>query len=192
MTKEIFKGSAMLNPVPAVLITSIDSESKVNVFTVGWIGVACTHPPMISVAIRKERLSYDNIKASGEFVVNLPTKDMVKIVDYAGVRSGRTVDKIKHFDLELEEAVSISVPSIKTCPVALECKVAQIIELGSHDLFIAEILKTKVEDNLIDENGKIHFDKANLITYCHGEYFGISSKPIGTFGYSVAKKKKKK
>ncbi|ADL51888.1 flavin reductase family protein [Clostridium cellulovorans] len=192
MAKKVFKGSAMLNPVPSVLITSKDADDKVNVFTVGWIGIACTHPPMISVAIRPERLSYENIKDTKQFVVNLPTKDMVKIVDYCGVRSGRKIDKIKHFNLELEEGISIAVPSLKKAPVALECEVKNIIPLGSHDLFLAEIKTAKVEEDLIDDNGKIHFEKANLISYSHGEYYGLNSKAIGSFGFSVTKKAKRK
>lgn len=188
MTKRIFKGSAMFNPVPVVLITSLNEDKSVNVFTVGWIGTACTRPPMISVAIRPERLSYKNIKNLGEFVVNLPTKDLCKKVDYCGVKSGLSHDKIKEMAFTLEKSNSISTPSIKECPVNLECKVKEIIPLGSHDLFIAEVLSVKVEENLIDAAGKIHFEKANLITYSHGEYFPLPSKSIGTFGYSVKKR----
>lgn len=192
MAKKVFKGSAMLNPVPSVLITSKDNDDKINVFTVGWIGIACTHPPIISVAIRPERLSYENIKVTGQFVVNLPTKDMVKVVDFCGVRSGRKVDKIKHFSLELEEGINITTPSLKKAPIALECEVNSIIPLGSHDLFLAEIKTVKVEEDLIDNEGKIHFEQADLITYSHGEYYGLNSKTLGSFGFSVAKKAKKK
>lgn len=191
MSKEIFKGSVMLNPVPSVLITSVNKNNVPNVFTVGWIGIACTHPPMITVAIRKERLSHENISSNNEFVVNLPSRDMVKIVDFCGCRSGKNIDKIKHFNLELEDGAEVKVPSIKKCPIVLECKVKSITELGTHDLFLAEIVKTKVEKELIDEKGKIHFQKANLISYSHGEYFGLNSKSLGTFGFSVAKKKKR-
>lgn len=191
MSKEIFKGSVMLNPVPSVLITSVSKDGTPNVFTVGWIGVACTQPPMITVAIRKERLSHVNISDTKEFVVNLPSKDMVKIVDFCGCRSGKNTDKIKHFNLELEDGIEVAVPSIKKCPVALECKVKSITELGTHDLFLAEVVKNKVEKHLIDEKGKIHFQKADLISYSHGEYFGLNSKPLGKFGFSVAKKKKR-
>lgn len=192
MSKKSFKGSAMLNPVPSVLITSKNKEEKVNVFTVGWIGVACTHPPMISVAIRPERLSYKYIKENGEFVVNLPSRDLVKAVDFCGVKSGTTVDKIKEMNFTLEDSDNISVPYIDECPITLECKVKNIIPLGSHDLFLAEILSVHVEKDLIDEKGKIHYEKANLICYSHGEYFGVSSKALGNFGFSIRKKKKKK
>ena len=192
MSKKTFKGSNMLNPVPAVLITSKNKEEKVNVFTVGWIGTACTRPPMISVAIRPERLSYEYIKENGEFVVNLPSKNMVREVDLCGVKSGRTLDKIKELNLSLGESENISVPYLDDCPVALECRVKNIIPLGSHDLFLAEVLSVHVEESLIDEKGKIHFEKANLICYSHGEYFGLSKDALGSFGFSVRKKKKKR
>lgn len=190
MTKVSFKGSAMLNPVPSVLITSKSKDEKVNVFTVGWIGTACTKPPMITVAIRPERLSYEYIKDTQEFVVNLPSKDLVAIVDFCGVKSGKNIDKIKYCNLELENSEKVNVPSIQQCPVTMECKVKNITPLGSHDLFLAEVLAIHVEDNLIDGNGKIHLEKANLICYSHGEYFSVLSKPLGKFGYSVQKKKK--
>ncbi|QGU95312.1 flavin reductase family protein [Clostridium bovifaecis] len=192
MKKKTFKGSAMLNPVPAVLITSKNNEGKVNVFTVGWIGTACTRPPIISVAIRPERLSYEYIKESSEFVVNLPSKNLVKAVDFCGVKSGRTLDKVKELKFNLAESEDISVPYIDDCPITLECKVKDIISLGSHDLFLGEVLSVHVEESLIDEKGKIHYDKANLICYSHGEYFGLSKDALGSFGYSVRKKKSPK
>ena len=188
MTKELFKGSIMFGPVPAVLVTTIDKEGKVNVFTVGWTGVACSHPPLVTIAVRKERLSYENITATGEFVINLTTREMVKMTDFCGCRSGRKVDKIKHFGLELEPGIDIAVPSLKKSPVALECKVRSVTELGSHDLFVAEIVRNKVEKSLIDKNGTIQLGQAGLLAYCHGEYFSLSRHPLGTFGYSVASK----
>lgn len=192
MSKKIFKGSAILNPVPAVMITSKNCEGKVNVFTVGWIGTACTRPPMITVAIRPERLSYDYIKETEEFVVNLPAASMTKIVDYVGVVSGKKEDKIEKLSLELEESSNVQVPSLAGCPVNIECKLKSITPLGSHDLFLAEVVSISVDENIIDDKGKIHLEKANLITYSHGEYFQLNNKPLGKFGYSVAKKKKKK
>lgn len=192
MSKISFKGSSMLNPVPSVLITSKNTDGKVNVFTVGWIGTACTKPPMITVAIRPERLSYEYIKNTGEFVVNLPPKELVRIVDFCGVRSGKNIDKISHCNLTLEDSKKVDVPSIKQCPVTMECKVKNITPLGSHDLFLAEVLSINVEDSLIDEHGKIHLEKANLICYSHGEYFSLLPKPLGKFGYSVQKKKNNK
>ncbi|MBK5240432.1 flavin reductase family protein [Clostridium sp.] len=191
MTKTIFKGSAMLNPVPVVLITSKNKEGKINVFTVAWIGMACTKPPMITVAIKPERLSYEYIKESGDFVVNLPNSKMVREVDYCGVRSGKQIDKISEMNFTTEDSKDVSAPLIPQCPVSLECVVKSITPLGTHDLFLAEIVNTHVDNNLIDTNGKIHFELADLITYSHGEYFSVNSKPLGKFGYSVQKKNKK-
>lgn len=188
MTKELFKGSILFGPVPAVLVTTIDKEGKANVFTVGWTGVACTHPPLVTIAVRKERLSHENISATGEFVINLTTREMVKMTDFCGCRSGRKVDKIKHFGIELEPGTDVAVPSLKKSPVVLECKVRSVTELGSHDLFVAEIVRNKVEKSLIDQNGTIQMGQAELLAYCHGEYFSLSRHPIGTFGYSVARK----
>lgn len=192
MSKITFKGSAILNPVPAVMITSQNKEGKVNVFTVGWIGTACTRPPMITVAIRPERLSYEYIKDTEEFVVNLPTSAMTKVVDYVGVVSGKREDKIEKLKLQLEESEKVAVPSLKDCPVNIECKLKSITPLGSHDLFLAEVVSISVDENIIDDKGKIHLEKANLIAYSHGEYFSLNNKPLGKFGYSIAKKKKKK
>jgi flavin reductase (DIM6/NTAB) family NADH-FMN oxidoreductase RutF len=191
MKKTIFKGSAMLNPVPVVLITSKNKEGKINVFTVGWIGTACTKPPMITVAIRPERLSYEYIKESGDFVVNLPNSRMVREVDYCGVRSGKQIDKIKEMNFTTENSKDVIAPLIAECSIALECKVKSITPLGTHDLFLAEVVNTHVDNNLIDTNGKIHFEKADLITYSHGEYFSVNSKALGKFGYSVQKKSNK-
>lgn len=189
MGKRIFKGSAILNPVPAVLITSKSKEGRVNVFTVGWIGTACTHPPMITVSIRPERLSYKYIKESGEFVVNLPASSMTRIVDYCGVVSGCKEDKIDKLKLKLTDSQKVSVPSLESCPVNIECKVKSITPLGSHDLFLAEVVSVSVDEDIIDSKDKIHLEKANLIAYSHGKYFELNNKALGKFGYSVKKKK---
>ena len=190
MIKTIFKGSAMLNPVPVVLITSKNKEGSINVFTVAWIGMACTKPPMITVAIRPERLSYDYIKESGDFVVNLPNSTLVRKVDYCGVRSGKQIDKIHEMNFIVDNSKDVTAPILSECPISLECKVKSITPLGTHDLFLAEIVNTHVDNNLIDTAGKIHFENADLITYSHGEYFSVNSKPLGKFGYSVQKKNK--
>ncbi|MEG0153464.1 MAG: flavin reductase family protein, partial [Cellulosilyticaceae bacterium] len=152
------------------------------------IGTACTKPPMITVAIRPERLSYDYIKDGNSFVVNLASTNLVKAVDYCGVRSGRTTDKFKDMNLTLSEAKEINCGIIDQCPVAFECVVKSITPLGTHDLFLAEVVSCHVDDNLIDKGSKIHFEKADLLTYSHGEYFSVNPTPIGKFGYSVAKK----
>ncbi|HEX9025820.1 MAG TPA: flavin reductase family protein [Clostridium sp.] len=192
MDKMDFKGSVILNPVPVVLITSKNSDGKTNVFTVGWTGTINTKPPMLYISIRPERLSYEYIKESMEFVVNLPSSDLVKKVDYCGVRSGKKNDKITEMGFTLKESTNVSVPYIDECPVNIECKVKNIIPLGTHDMFIAEVVASHVNEDLLDEKGKIHFENANMMSYCHGEYFPLSKKPIGSFGFSVMKKKTKK
>ncbi len=186
-----FKGSVILNPVPVVLITSKNKEGKDNVFTVGWIGTVCTKPPMLSISIRPERLSYEYIKETMEFTVNLPARNMTKQVDFCGVRSGRDIDKIKEMGFTMKEGEKVNSPYIDECPVSIECQVKQIIPLGTHDMFIAEVVSSHVNENLMDEKGKIHFEWADLITYCHGEYFSMSKYPLGSFGYSVMKEKTK-
>lgn len=188
MSKNYFKGSVVLNPVPVVMVTSRNSEGKDNVFTVAWTGTVCTKPPMLSISIRPERLSYDYIKESMEFTINLPTRRLTRETDFCGVRSGRVVDKISEMKFTMKEGKEVNSPYIDECPVNIECKVKSIIPLGTHDLFIAEVLCSHIDEKLIDENGKIHFEWANLITYSHGEYFPVPKTPIGSFGYSVAKK----
>ncbi|KEI15625.1 flavin reductase [Clostridium novyi B str. ATCC 27606] len=191
MNKLNFKGSVMLNPTPVVLVTSKNKSNNINVFTVGWVSTVCTKEPIIAMGIRPERLSYQYIKESKECVINLPTRDMVKVVDYCGVVSGKKQNKIEHFNLKLDEGVSISTPSLQSSPIALECKVESITPLGTHDLFLLKVLNVKIDENLLDSNNKICFNKANLICYNHGEYYGLTSKPLGSFGYSVKKKPKR-
>ena len=189
MKKREFKGSVLLNPVPVVMITCRNKEGKENVFTVAWTGTICTKPPMLSISVRPERLSYEYIKETMEFTVNMPHKKQTRETDFCGVRSGRQLDKIKECGFTMVEGKDINVPFIKECPVNIECKVKQIIPLGTHDIFLAEVVGSHVNENLMDENDKIHLEWANLISYSHGEYFPISNEPIGKFGYSVAKKK---
>lgn len=189
MKKREFKGSVLLNPVPVVMITCRNKEGKENVFTVAWTGTICTKPPMLSISIRPERLSYEYIKETMEFTVNMPHRKQTKETDFCGVRSGRQLDKIKECGFTMVEGKDVNVPFIKECPVNIECKVKQIIPLGTHDIFLAEVVGSHVNEDLMDENDKIHLEWANLISYSHGEYFPISNEPIGKFGYSVAKKK---
>lgn len=187
MKKETFKGSVVLNPVPVVLVTSRNKEGKENVFTVAWTGTICTKPPMLSISIRPERLSYEYIKETMEFTVNLPSTFQVRETDYCGVKSGKTVDKIKEMNFTMKQGAHIDVPYIDQCPINIECKVKQIIPLGTHDVFLAEVVGSHIDSSIIDDNGKIHFEWANLINYCHGEYFPMTKKAIGQFGFSVAK-----
>lgn len=184
------KGSVILNPVPVVMVTSRGKDGKDNVFTVGWVGTVCTKPPMLSISVRPERLSHKYISETMEFTVNMPTSKLTKAVDYVGVRSGKTVDKIKEMNFTMKEGTNVSSPYIDECPVSIECKVKTVLQLGTHDCFIAEVVGSHVNKNLFDEKGKIHLEKADLISYCHGEYFKMDTNPLGYFGYSVAKKKK--
>lgn len=184
------KGSVILNPVPVVMVTSRGKDGKDNVFTVGWVGTVCTKPPMLSISVRPERLSHKYISETMEFTVNMPTSKLTKVVDYVGVRSGKTVDKIKEMNFTMKEGTNVSSPYIDECPVSIECKVKTVLQLGTHDCFIAEVVGSHVNKNLFDEKGKIHLEKADLISYCHGEYFKMDTNPLGSFGYSVAKKKK--
>ena len=192
MNKIEMKGSVILNPVPVVLITSKNKEGKTNVFTVGWTGTINTKPPMLYISIRPERLSYEYIKDTMEFVVNMPGSNLVKAVDYCGVRSVKKNYKIKEMGFTLKDSTNICVPYIEECPVNIECKVKNIIPLGTHDMFIAEVVSSHVNEELFDENGKIHFENANMMAYCHGEYFPLQKHPVGSFGFSVMKKKTKK
>lgn len=191
MNKKVdLKGSVILNPVPVVMVTSRGKDGKDNVFTVGWVGTVCTKPPMLSISVRPERLSHKYISETMEFTVNMPTSKLTKAVDYVGVRSGKTVDKIKEMNFTMKEGTNVSSPYIDECPVSIECKVKTVLQLGTHDCFIAEVVGSHVNKNLLDEKGKIHLEKADLISYCHGEYFKMDTNPLGSFGYSVAKKKK--
>lgn len=192
MNKVDFKGSVVLNPVPVVLISCKNNEGLENVFTVAWTGTVNTKPPMLSISVRPERLSYEYIKESGSFVVNIPSTNMVKAVDYCGVRTGRKNDKVKEMGFTMVDCTEVNSSYINECPISIECKVNRIIPLGTHDLIIADVMCSHINEDLLDEKGKIHFENANLITYCHGEYFPMNKKALGSFGYSVMKKNTKK
>ena len=142
---------------------------------------------MLSISVRPERLSYEYIKETMEFTVNLPSSDMTRAVDYCGVRPGRKFDKIKEMNFTMVEGTNVDVPYINECPISIECKVKSIIPLGTHDLFIAEVVGSYVDKDLMDEKEKIHLEEADLITYYHGEYFKMDTEALGKFGYSVAK-----
>ncbi|MBC3889791.1 flavin reductase family protein [Acetobacterium paludosum] len=190
MSKIKWPGSALLAPVPPVLVTCGEDET-INVLTVGWVGVLNTKPPMTYISLRPSRLSHEIISETREFTINLSTVDLVKAVDFCGVRSGRDVNKIELMGLELNPGDSVKSPMLADSPLSMECRVKEIISLGTHDLFISEILAVHVQETLIDTNGKLHLDKAELLAYVHGEYFGLGTK-YGTFGYTVRKKKKKR
>jgi len=190
MSKQIWKPGALLSPVPPALVTCGTVDAP-NVLTVGWTGILSTHPAMTYVSIRPERHSYPLIKEGGCFVINLPTRKLARAVDFCGVRSGRDVDKFATCHLTAAAASTVSAPIIAECPVSLECRVREVIELGSHHMFLAEITAVQVDDSILDENGRLCLDKANLMAYAHGEYFALGEK-LGTFGWSVKKKKKPK
>lgn len=191
MSREYWKPSNMLYPIPAVLVSCADEEGNANVMTAAWAGTICSDPVMVSVSIRKERYSHDIIARTGEFVISLTNRKLAKAADYVGVRSGRQIDKFSlDGDLKLTKLPSkhIKAPGIAESPVCLECRVKQIIPLGSHDMFIAEVLSTDIDDAYLDENGRFDLGEADLIAYSHGEYFALGEK-LGKFGYSVRKKK---
>ena len=187
MAKQIWKPSTLLNPVPVVLVTCADEKGNKNVFTVAWAGTVSSKPPMVSISVRRSRYSYGIIKDSGEFVINLTTSKLARVTDYCGVKCGKDVDKFKEMNLELGKATKVLAPIIKSSPVNLECKVSKVLELGSHDMFIAEVVACQVDDSLVDSEGKLNLDKADLICYSHGEYWSLD-KSLGYFGYSVTKK----
>ena len=191
MGKQSWRGGNMLYPVPAVMVSCARPGEKPNIITVAWAGTVCSAPAMLSISVRKERYSYDILKETGEFVVNLVTKDLVFATDYCGVKSGRDTDKFKEMKLTPLPSQHISAPGIAESPLNLECRVKQVVELGSHDMFIAEILGVTVDDRYMDEKGTFHLNDAKLVSYSHGTYFELGEK-IGTFGYSVRKDSKMK
>lgn len=188
MKREYWKPSNMLYPVPAVLISCMDENEKMNIMTAAWAGTVCSDPVMVSVSIRPERYSHSIITRTGEFVMNLTTKDLAFATDYAGVRSGRNEDKMKTLHLDPSPSRFIRTPGIAQSPVCLECKVKDILHLGSHDMFLAEVVSTDVDPRYMDETGRFDLDRSDLIAYSHGEYFSLGDL-LGTFGYSVRKKK---
>ena len=187
MGKQHWKAGNMLNPVPAVMVSVSDGNGKNNIITVAWAGTICTNPPMLSISVRPERYSYEMIKSTKEFVVNLTTKDLVRACDYCGVTSGRDVDKFEKMKLTPIKLPNVSVPGIKESPVNIECRVKKIEELGSHTMFIADVVGVTVDDEYMDENGKFNINDTGLVMYSHGEYFVMGEK-LGKFGYSIKKK----
>jgi len=187
--KERWKGGNLIYPLPALMVSCGNETDGFNIITVSWGGTVCTNPPMCSISIRPERHSYEIIKKSGEFVVNLSTVRLAKATDWCGVKSGREVDKFKAMNLTPMRASEVSAPLIMESPVNLECKTTQIIPLGSHDLFLAEIVAVNVNTDLIDpKTEKLLLFKAGLIHYSHGFYYRQGEK-IGQFGFSVKKRK---
>ena len=191
MAKKSFKPGEMLSPLPAVMV-SCGSGSEKNILTIAWTGIINSDPPMTYISVRKSRHSHDIIEKNGEFVINLPTEDMVFQTDWVGVRSGRDHDKFKETGLTPLECEKVSCPMIAESPVNLECRVVQKTELPSHDMFMAEIVAVHINEELIDPKGRFMLEKAGLVAYVHGEYYGLKSKPLGRFGHSVMKPSTKK
>lgn len=189
MSKMTWRGGTLLAPLPVVLVSS-GTVDKPNVMTAAWTGIINTIPAKTYVSIRPERYSHEIISKTKEFVINLTTADLVYATDWCGVKSGKQINKFEKMKLTPEKVTKINAPAVGESPVNLECKVTDIVKLGSHDMFIADIVAVNVDEKLVDENGKLHLDKAKLIAYSHGEYFELGNK-IGKFGYSVCKKKNK-
>jgi flavin reductase (DIM6/NTAB) family NADH-FMN oxidoreductase RutF len=191
MGKLSWKPGTLLYPVPVVLVGCGDFDKIKNLVTIAWAGTVASEPAMVSIAVRPERYSYQLLKDFGEFTVNLPSQNMVRAVDLCGVKSGRDGDKFQLTGLTPERAATVKAPVIKEAPLALECKVAQIIPLGSHNLFLATVTGVQVEEGLLDQNGALDLSQANLITYVHGSYWTLN-RSVGNFGYSVKKPRTKR
>lgn len=188
MAKIKWKGGALIAPLPPVMVSSGDMERS-NIMTVAWTGIINTIPPKTYISVRPRRHSYNIIKESGEFVINLTPASQIKAADYCGIYTGAKVDKFAKCNLTKEAATEVKAPLIGECPLSLECKVTEIIPLGTHDMFLADIVAVDVDENLLDKEGKLHLEKADLAAFGHGEYFELGKK-IGYFGFSAAKKKK--
>ena len=187
MAKESWRPGNMLYPVPAVMVSCQRPGEKPNIITIAWAGTVCSSPAMVSISVRKERYSYDILKETGEFVINLVTKDLVRAADFCGVRSGRDVDIFQEMHLTEQPSQTIQSPGIGESPVNIECKVTEVKPLGSHDLFLAEVTNVTIDDRYMNENGKFELNQSGLVAYSHGEYFVLGEK-AGSFGYSVRKK----
>ena len=190
MSKVTWKAGNFLYPLPAVMV-SCGTMEKSNIITVAWTGILNTNPAMVYISVRPTRYSYNIIKEQKEFVINLTTKRLAKATDWCGVKTGAKVDKFKEMNLHKENAKFVKCPMIKESPVSIECKVKEIVELGSHHMFIADVVAVHVDDTLLDEHNTFHLNDSNLISYSHGTYLTLG-EPVGKFGYSIQKKEKKK
>ena len=190
MSRKIWKAGTFVYPIPAALI-SCGTMEKSNILTIAWTGIINTDPAMVYISVRPNRYSYNIIKKNKEFVINLTNKDLAFATDWCGVRSGKDYDKFKEMKLHKEKAKFVKCPIIKESPVAVECKVKEIVELGSHHMFIAEVLSIDADEKYMDDKGSFDISKCNLIAYANGGYYPLGKK-IGKFGYYVQRKKKKK
>ncbi len=185
MKKSEAQPSEALYPAPVVLVSSVDqSTKKANIITIAWCGVVCSAPPLLSVSIRPGRFSHKLIKDTGDFVVNIPSKEMLMKVDLCGVRSGRDIDKFKACNFTASPSSKVTSPRIEECPVNIECKLKHVINLGAHDMFIGEVVSVHVDERIVDKDGNIDYKKAKPFVYNHGEYWDLGEK-IGSYGFSV-------
>lgn len=191
-SREDFKPGTLIYPLPAVLVSCGETEEEKNLLTVAWTGTICSDPAMCYISVRKERHSHAILKRTGEFVINLTTRALCRATDWCGVRSGRDYDKFKEMNLTPLWAKHVKAPLVAESPVAIECRVKQVLELGTHDMFIAEVVGIEVDPQYINpETGKFELERADLVAYSHGEYYTLGEK-IGTFGYSVRKQRAKR
>ena len=186
MDRQIWKPGNMLYPLPVVLVTCSDGKGNSNIFTVAWTGTVCSDPPMVSISVRPQRYSHSLIHDTGEFVINLTTRRLVFATDYCGVRSGRDVDKFREMKLTALPAQKVGAPLIGESPVNIECRVSQVIRLGSHDMFLANVEAVHAQEAYMDEKGRFFLDRAQPVVYSHGTYYALG-KAVGSFGYSVKK-----
>lgn len=189
MSKINWKGSTLLGPLPPVMV-SCGTMEKSNIITIAWTGILNTHPPRTYISVRPQRHSYHIIKESGEFTLNLTPANLVRAADFCGMYTGAKVDKFARCHLSPEAGLNVTCPSIAECPLSLECRVFDIIPLGTHDMFLADILTVRADETLLDEKGKLCFERANPIAFAHGEYYALGKK-LGNFGFSGVKKRKK-
>lgn len=190
MGKVAWKGGTLLAPVPPVMVSCGDMEDS-NIITIAWTGIINSNPPKTYISVRPQRHSYDIIKEKGEFVINLTPSSLVKQADYCGIYTGKKVNKFEKCGFTKGEASTVSCPTIEECPMSLECKVTDSVDLGSHTMFIADITAVNVDEALLGSDGKLHLERAHLAAFAHGEYFELG-KRIGSFGFSVKKKGTKK
>lgn len=186
MAKELREPSEALFPVSVVMVSCVDRNNKANIITLAWVGVVCSDPPTIGIAIRPGRYSHGLIKETQEFVVNIPNLDLIKETDWCGTVSGRDVDKFKKTGLTKIPAAKVKPPLIKECPVNIECKLKQILNLGVHDLFLGEVVAVHYDEEILDDNGDVDYNRARPFVYNQGEYWSLSKK-IGTYGFSQKK-----
>ena len=190
MAKEIWKPGNMLYPLPAVMVSMTDSDGKHNIITIGWAGTVCTNPPMVSISVRPERYSFRILQETGEFVINLTTRKLAFATDYCGVKSGRDVDKFKALGLTPLPAKEVRAPLIGESPVNIECRVRTVTPLGSHHMFLADVVAVHADQEYMDEKHKFHLEQADPVVYSHGVYY-VCGEAVGTFGYSVRKNRKR-